>query len=137
MSKNRRLSTALHILTALAHQTGRLVSSDELATGLRTNPALVRRIVSRLSKAGLVDSQPGKGGGNQLARTADKITLAEVYGAVKDGPLFAGFDKEPLAACRVSCNMGQILDNVYGELEDELVKKMKKIKVGDLVAGVS
>jgi len=75
MSKSRRLSTAIHILTALAHGVGRLTSSDELAMGLRANPALVRRILSRLVKHGLVESHPGKGGGSRLARPASKIGL--------------------------------------------------------------
>jgi len=56
-----------------------------------------------------------------------------VYAAVKEGPLFATFEKEPLAACPISCNMGEVLEDLYSDLEGDLVKKMKRIKVDDLL----
>ena len=109
MSKDRTFSTAIHILAALDHQHPKLLSSDDLSKGLKTNPVLIRRILSKLSQAGLIESIKGKGGGNQLAKPATKVDLESVYLAVKDGPLFGSFDKEPFEACSVSCNLGKSL----------------------------
>ena len=133
MSTNRRLSTAIHILTALAYQAGKLTSSDGLAVGLRANPALVRRILSVLAQHGLVESYPGKGGGSRLAKPAAKIGLDEVYVAMRENPLFATFEKEPYAACPISCNVGKVLEGVYDDLERDLMKKMKRVKIDDLL----
>ena len=136
MSKDRSFSTAIHILTILAYRDPELTSSDTMAIGLKTNPGLVRRVLAKLSDKGLVVSTKGKGGGNRLAKPASKISLADVYLAVKDGPLFGSFDKEPFAACKVSCNIGEVLTNVYGELETSLVEKMKKVKLTRVLSDI-
>ena len=100
-----------------------------MAMGLKTNAGLVRRLLSKLSQHGLVTSIKGKGGGNRLAKPADKITLDQIYLAVKDGPLFGSFDKEPYEACKVSCNMGRVLTGIYDDLEAGLLEKMRKVKL--------
>lgn len=136
MSKDRSYTTAIHILTSLAFQEGRLVSSETLAKGLQTNPGLIRRVLSKLSDKGLVESVKGKGGGNKLAKSPSKIDLSEVYLAVKEGPLFGSFDKEPYAACKVSCNIGGVLTGLYSELEEDLIKSMKKIKLSKVMGRI-
>lgn len=133
MTKDRSLSTAIHIMMNLAYQSERLVSSEELALGLKTNPGLVRRILSKLSSAGLIETVKGKNGGSRLARSASSIYLNEVYLAVHEGPLFGSFDKDPYKSCPVSCKMSGILRNLYDDLEDGLVKNMNKIKISELV----
>lgn len=134
MGKDRSYSTAIHILTVLGFHYPELVSSEALAKGLKTNPGLIRRVLLKLSDQGLVISIKGKGGGNRLAKSADKISLEEVYLAMKEGPLFGSFDKEPFKACKVSCNMGQVLREVYGGLEEDLKKSMRKIKLSKIMS---
>ena len=46
---------------------------------------LLARILADLSRAGLVESEQGRGGGSRLARPADGITLREAVEAV-EGP---------------------------------------------------
>lgn len=110
-----------------------MISSQSMSLGLRTNPGLVRRVLSKLSESGLVASTKGKGGGNSLAKPADEITLKEVYIAVNEGPLFGSFDKEPYAGCRVSCNIGDVLTDVYGELEQDLLKEMEHVTIAEIL----
>lgn len=133
MSKDRSFSTAIHILAMLAYREPELLSSETMAIGLKTNPGLVRRILSKLSNKGLITSIKGKGGGNRLAKPAGKISLEDIYLAVKEGPLFGSFDKEPFAACKVSCNMGDVLTEVYSGLEEGLLEKMRKVKLTKIV----
>ena len=137
MGKDRSLTTAIHILAALAHQYPKLMSSEDLAVGIKTNPGLIRRVILKLSEQGLVESVKGKGGGNRLAKTADKIELDEVYLAMKDTPLFGSFDKEPFKACPVSCNIGGVLTDVYEGLENDLIKNMKKIKLSEIMQNLT
>ena len=137
MGKDRSYTTALHILAALAFYPGGLLSSEDLAKSLKTNPGLVRRILLKLSKKGLITSFKGKGGGSRLARTATDITLDEVYLAVKEGPLFRSFDKEPFKACKVSCNIGGILNGVYSDLEVRLIEEMKKVKLQKILSEIN
>lgn len=54
--------TAIHLMTYLAYKEGRetLVTSDELAGIIQQNPVVVRRLISKLREAGLVDTVRGK-----------------------------------------------------------------------------
>jgi Rrf2 family protein len=80
---NSRFAVSVHILTVLAARTN-LLTSEAIAQHVGTNPAVVRRLVGALQKAGFVNSKLGPGGGLSLARAADTISLACVYRAVRE-----------------------------------------------------
>ncbi len=136
MTKDRTLSTAIHILCILGVLRDELVSSTHIAKSLQTNPGLVRRMLLKLSESGLIESTKGKGGGSKLAKSADKITLDEIYKAVSYGPIFGSFEKEPYQPCNISCSMGGILKDVYDNLEYDLQKSMKKIKLSEIISRI-
>jgi Rrf2 family protein len=75
---------ALRALIYLA-RVGERVTADRISTAARVPRRLLARILARLSDAGLVESEQGRGGGSRLARPAGKITLREVVEAV-EGP---------------------------------------------------
>lgn len=133
MAKDRSLSTAIHILTALAFCHPELVTSEKLADSLQTNPGLIRRMILKLAQAGLVESIKGKNGGNRLAKPASRISLGEVYKAINDHPLFGSFDKKPFASCKVSCQIGDVLAGVYQDFETKLTKEMRKVKISKIL----
>jgi Rrf2 family protein len=137
VGKNRSLSTAVHILAALGVNDPNLVNSDDLAVGIKTNPGLIRRVLVKLSEHGLVESVKGKGGGNRLAKSPDKINMKDIYLAVMEGPLFGSFDKDPFKACFVSCNIGRVLTDVYDGLEDDLIKSMGKVRLSRIMSDLT
>jgi Rrf2 family protein len=65
---------------------GGRVTARSIAETRLIPPAFVRRIVSRLSAAGIVDTVRGSGGGITLARPAGDISLRDVVEAM-EGPL--------------------------------------------------
>ncbi len=136
MTKDRTLTTAIHILSALAY-TDMLLNSEGLALGLQTNAGLVRRILTKLSKSGLIVTTKGKHGGSKLLIPPKDITLKQIYTAVDAGPLFQTFTKEPFERCKVSCQIGGILDNVYEELENDLLKNMETITLSQIVTKIT
>ncbi len=133
MSKDRSLSTAIHILAILGFHNSELVSSEFIAKGVKTNAGLIRRLLIKLSDAGLVVSVKGKGGGSRLAKPTNKISLEDIYMAINESPLFGSFDKEPLDICHISCNMKGALNQIYGDLEDGLKKDMSKVKLSGIM----
>ena len=133
MTKDRTLTTAIHILTALAYSQPELANSEYLSNSLQTNPGLVRRVLSKLVKASLVESVKGKHGGYRLAVPAESINLKMIYEAAEAGPLFRSFDKEPFALCPISCQIGGVLCGVYEELEDDLLSKMEATPLANVV----
>lgn len=88
MARNCRFAVAVHVCTLLAMQTGKPVTSDWIAGSVNTNPVVVRRILSALAKAGLVESIRGSSGGSVLSRPADKVSLLQIHRAVdeEEGP---------------------------------------------------
>ena len=71
---------------AARHCGGARTSAGELASETGLPLPTVHKLVSLLSKAGLLRSLRGAGGGLQLARPAAAITLADIVEAV-EGPI--------------------------------------------------
>lgn len=75
---------ALRALVYLAW-VGERVTANRVSTDAHIPRRLLARILAKLSHAGLVESEQGRGGGSRLARPASEITLREAVEAV-DGP---------------------------------------------------
>ncbi len=73
---------AVHGLVILA-ETGDICSSVMLARDLKAHAVFLRRVMAQLVQARIVVAREGRDGGYRLARSAESITLAEVYMAVK------------------------------------------------------
>ena len=56
---------AVHALVCLSHS-GRSLSSEALAENICTNPTRVRRVLTGLKKAGMVETREGLDGGYRL-----------------------------------------------------------------------
>ena len=88
MATNTRLATGVHVLVMLAGDASATMTSATLAAKLDTNPVVIRRVLSLLGKAGLINSRKGPTGGSRMAKPATAISLADVYSAVESNPLF-------------------------------------------------
>jgi len=53
-----------------------------MAQDLKAHAVFLRRVLAQLVHANLIQAREGRDGGYRLARSADHITLAEVYQAV-------------------------------------------------------
>ena len=78
---NSAFCLAVHALVYLHHR-GELVSSEELARNICTNPARVRKVMAGLKKAGLVETREGSEGGYRFAGEPESLTLDRVAAAV-------------------------------------------------------
>ncbi|GAB4366078.1 MAG: Rrf2 family transcriptional regulator [Calditrichia bacterium] len=120
MNTSSKFVVASHILVVLATNPERSIPSDFLAFSVNTNPVVIRRIVGRLRKAGLVISAPGPEGGVRLARSAAEITLLDIYQAVEEGELFHPHYTPPNQECPVGANILQCLSGVLHGAEVEM-----------------
>jgi Rrf2 family protein len=134
--KDRTFASALHLVVALAHRYPNSMNSELLAMTMRTNPGLVRRLLSRLAKSGLVRTVRGAGGGSSLARPPARISVLDVRRALGEPPVFGGFDKKPFKYCPVSCSMNEILNNTFDRFEDALHNEMSKVKISEMVGQI-
>ena len=65
---------------------GGLASAREIAQTYNLPGDLLAKVMQDLGRGGLIKSKLGKGGGYQLAKTPDRITLRQVITAI-DGPI--------------------------------------------------
>lgn len=133
---NSRFAVAVHTLTLIAQGAGEPVTSEYIAGSVNTNPSLVRRILSQLTRAGLTTSQMGTGGGALLARPADRITLRDVYRAVDDAELFALHREQPNPACPVGRNIQALLERRIDAATRALEAELDRTTIADALTEV-
>ncbi len=136
MAANSRLTIAIHALAwmALAHRRGvDLLTSDQVAASVNTNPVIIRRSLGDLRRAGLVNVRHGAGAGWSLARAPEEIALLDVYDAVGQEPLFGLHHTEPNLECPVGKGIRPALDHVYGEIERALRRELECTSIADVL----
>lgn len=74
----------LRALIYLARTEG-MATADTISIEAKIPRRLLARIMAKLSRAGLVVSQEGRGGGSRLARSPEEITLKDAVEAL-EGP---------------------------------------------------
>ncbi len=140
MSTNSRFAVAIHTLAFLAFSEQRQaepVSSDAIAQSVNTNPVVIRRLLGTLRDAKLVTSQPGSGGGWRLLRGADEISLCEIYGAVKEGPLFPQPPRSPDPHCMVGRNVQHALGGFLEAAEHAMERSLAEMTVADVMREIA
>ncbi len=128
-----RFPVSVHIMTGLAYNRPNLVSSEQLAISIKTNPSFIRKLIVSLSAAGLVESVRGKSGGLRLAKNPKDITLDQIYKAVTESSLMAVPTKAPNKNCAISCGMGDILCKISDEIQENTLKQLAKRSLKDVL----
>jgi Rrf2 family protein len=132
MSVNSRMSVAIHTLSYLISAQRKRrdpATSDQIAHSVDTNPVVIRRILGLLHASGLVRSHRGANAGWTLAKSADAITLLDVYKAVGEGPLFGLHASPPNQRCPIGHGIQPALRKVYGALETQLGRQLAQTTV--------
>ncbi|QBD82377.1 Rrf2 family transcriptional regulator [Ktedonosporobacter rubrisoli] len=135
MSTSSRFTVALHILTwmALVSRQREIVTSDQIAASVNTNPVFIRRILGLLEKAHLVTVQHGTGAGWKLAHKAEEISLLDVFQAVEQAPLFEMHHSQPNQACPVGRGIQPALKGFYENAENALKQQLAQTTIADVL----
>ncbi len=110
---------------------GSVALTHDIAARQGIPAAFLAKIVPALTRAGLLRSQRGSGGGLTLGRSAEQITLLDVVEAV-DGPLALNVCVPWPGECRRSgeCAVHEVWCEAYSALADRL----RRSSIADLVA---
>ena len=136
MKSDNRLSAILHALLHMAHF-DRPATSTELAAMMSTNPVVVRRTMAGLRDAGFVTSSKGHGGGWELARPLDAITLKDIYDALGAPRLIAMGLPIAHQGCLVEQAVNRALGAAFSDAEALLVNRLGDVTLTQLAEDFS
>lgn len=117
----------------LTHMRDEYISSEFIAKSININPVLVRKEISKLNKAGLLESKEGSAGGSRLAIDPEKLTLDKIYNAVKteDDHLFGLVKKQPHAGCPIGSRINCQLEQLYQDIDGVVLDKLRSITLAE------
>lgn len=135
MQISSRFTMAVHIFSCINTFEGEYkITSDFLAGSVNVNPVIIRKLLSQLKGAGLVNVQRGSGGAS-IARPPEEITLLDIYNAVEcvdNGELFH-FHENSSEECPVGRNIHRILDDKLQRVQKAMENELKEITLADVL----
>ena len=134
MKITSRFTVAVHTLLAI-YVLGKeyKMTSEFIASSVNVNPVVIRRTLSSLKAAEIIDVKAGSGGAVPV-KDAGEITLYDIYMAVDcvDGDLF-NFHENPNPECPVGKNIHAVLDSHLADAQAALENKLKSVTLADLM----
>lgn len=131
MKRDSRLSGVLHVLLHMAEANGP-VTSEMMAKMMRTNPVVIRRILGGLREQGYVTSEKGHGGGWQLARDLETVTLYDIYTALEHPAIFSIGNRSESPDCLVEKAVNGAMNESLEEAEALLLARFKQVSLAEL-----
>ena len=121
-------------MAGLAAYAGQGIPSGTLAKSVNTSPSFVRRVVAKLSRAGLIRTTTGKTGACMLTKDSRTITLLDIYRAVEAPKVFAIHTYEAKRDCAISCGIKGALGKVLDSAQQSMETNLKKTRLSDVMA---
>ena len=135
MQISSRFTIAIHIFACIdTFEKEYKITSDFLASSVNVNPVIIRKILSQLKSAGLVEVQRGSGGAS-IAKPLEEISFLDIYRAVEcveNGELFH-FHENPNCKCPVGRNIHNVLDSKLVQIQGALEDELRKITLADVI----
>ena len=131
-----RFTAAVHTLLCILYfEKDYRVTSDFIAASTNMNPVIIRKILGKMHKAGLVETRVGVGG-STLLKSADKITLLDIYKTVSDESdderSVFNFHANPNNTCPVGSKIHAALDKSLENAQKALEAELEKTSLSDL-----
>ena len=127
-----KTSVGIHILCVIALSPDASVTSDRIAGSIGTNPALVRRLMSGLKKAGLIRTST-KLGVVGLGKDTAAITLLDVFQAVEQQQRVFDLHTDTNPNCPVGANIQRTLTCIYQQVQTDFETRLGGITLADIL----
>ena len=135
MQISSRFTIAIHMMTCMeTFKEEHKITSDFLAASINVNPVIIRRILSQLKDAGLIEVKRGTGGA-AVRKPLDEITFLNIYRAVEcieENTLFH-FHENPNPNCPVGKNIHNILDDKLHRVQAAMERELESITLADVM----
>ncbi|MFB1083053.1 Rrf2 family transcriptional regulator [Jeotgalibacillus sp. JSM ZJ347] len=124
MKYSNATNYALHTMVYLTTQQGeKLVGVQELADMQKLSPTYLSKILTKLAKAGLIESTPGAKGGYKISRTKQEISFLDVIHGIEG--------ETSLFDCTIH-HEGCLIENVMREAEENMKSELQSKLLVDI-----
>ncbi|WP_078553740.1 Rrf2 family transcriptional regulator [Bacillus alkalicellulosilyticus] len=116
MKYSNATNYALHTMVHLMLQPGgSSVGVQELAEMQHLSPTYLSKVLTKLTKAGLIESTPGAKGGYKISRTKHEISFLDVIHAIEG--------ETSIFDCSIH-HHGCLIENVMRQAEENMKKEL-------------
>lgn len=124
-----RFKIAVHSIVWLA-KSGCILSSAMIADQVDSHATFMRRVMQALAVAGIVESKGGREGGYILRKSADQISLGDIYSAISAGAAEPEID--------VNCGeageqLDMELEKILYEVEQHTIEHLRQYTIADVM----
>lgn len=129
-----KFSTAIHMLI-LVSEAEVPMTSQQIAHSVGTNASYIRKVATRLSRAGILEGRRGVSGFS-LLKAPEDISLLEVYRAVEQTEDVHVFDvhQNPSDECIVGRNIRPVLNGMFRQAEQVVEHELAGATLADCMA---
>lgn len=126
-----KFSSAIHALILISEAVEPM-NSEKIAVSVGTNASYIRKLTTRLSKAGIIEGRKGVSGFSLVLDPKD-ITLFSIYKAVNETEGLHLFDihQNPNDECIVGHNISPVLNGMFHDMEKEVENSLQGMTLDD------
>jgi len=132
-----RFTIAVHILSIIKQNPSTICTSEFMAESVNTNPVVIRKIVSYLKKAGIVQVRRGTGGAS-LVKDLDAITLLDIFRSVEvveEDQLFH-LHENPNPDCPIGANIQSVLELILVQAQEAMERVLANITMEQVITSL-
>ena len=111
---------ALRAVIWLAQHPGDPQTTQQIASGCQMPAGYLAKVLQPLARANIVSAQRGLGGGHQLERNVEELTLLDVINAVEPVQRIRGCPLKIASHSSQLCALHQALDDTMAAVEGTL-----------------
>ena len=128
-----KFSSSIHTLILIS-ESETPMNSDQIAESVGTNASYIRKLTTRLSKAGIIGGHRGVSG-FRLVREPEDISLLDIYKAVMETDRLHLFDlhQNPNDTCIVGRNIRPVLGGMFRDMEESVENKLHGMTLADCI----
>lgn len=128
-----RFSSAIHALILIS-KAEQPINSTAIAASVGTNASYIRKLTTRLAKAGFVESSRAAGGFT-LTVPAQQISLRDIYCALTNTDSIQLFDihRNPNDECIVGAHIRPTLTDVFARQQEALERELTTTTLADCI----
>lgn len=110
------------------------LTSNIISRSTGCNDVIIRNILGKLKKVGLIDIARGVGG-TTMNRNLSEISIWDIYSALeeKNPDEIIGIHPNPFKQCPVGHSIEEILKEPYQSIGEAIIREMKKYTLDKIV----